>query len=141
MNYYFSNENNQTAGPYTAEQMREFHRQGILREDSWVIEESAAEWKSYASLFSPVTDDSKAGVNFKKKSAYGLSRKTLLILGALCLVVCMALVTFPIHLCQRDKAGTAQRAEANARQTATDAQEFITEPLNFNNFSYNIYCR
>ena len=53
MNYHYANENSQTVGPCTAEQMRQLHQMGTLRNDSWVIEEGATEWKTYAALFPP----------------------------------------------------------------------------------------
>ena len=60
MNYHYSNASNQTIGPCTEEQMRELYQMGTLRDDSWVIEEGATEWKPYASLFPPVTLSTEA---------------------------------------------------------------------------------
>ena len=53
MNYYYANDNNQPAGPHTADQMQLLYRQGTLHDNSWVIEEGSAQWNPYAELFQP----------------------------------------------------------------------------------------
>lgn len=56
MNYYYANAKNDPIGPRTEEQMRELHRNGKLRDDSWVLVESAAEWHPFASVFPPLAN-------------------------------------------------------------------------------------
>lgn len=56
MNYFYTNDEGSSCGPYTAEQMQQLYLNGTLREDSWVIAEGAAEWQSYASLALLETD-------------------------------------------------------------------------------------
>lgn len=51
MNYYYANENNQTAGPCTAEQMRLRYQRGVIGANSWVIAEGSSEWKPYVAVF------------------------------------------------------------------------------------------
>ena len=75
MNYYYSNENSQSVGPCTAEQMRELHRQGKLREDSWVIEEGETEWKSYAALFPQPIDQGRNSGSAKCCPSCGAENK------------------------------------------------------------------
>jgi hypothetical protein len=63
VNYYYANESRQPVGPFDAAQIRQFHRQGIIRDTSWVIEEGAAQWQPYAALFPPASREIPASVS------------------------------------------------------------------------------
>ena len=61
MKYYYADEKSQPMGPHTAEEMRKLYQQGALNEESWVIAEGTAEWRSYASLFLTDTAEGLGG--------------------------------------------------------------------------------
>jgi hypothetical protein len=75
MKYFYANENNQPVGPHTAEHMRQLYQQGALHENSWVIAEGAAEWKSYASLFLSAGDGGRIGGLAKQGASCGAENK------------------------------------------------------------------
>ena len=56
MNYYYADVDNQPIGPCTEKNLRQHHQQGTIHDNSWVIVEGEAEWKSYESLFSLPVD-------------------------------------------------------------------------------------
>jgi len=75
MNYYYVDENNQQIGPCSAEQIRQLYQKGILHENSWIIEEGAAEWKSYTSLFTSLINDGQYGGRMKRCTSCGMENE------------------------------------------------------------------
>jgi hypothetical protein len=71
IHYYYANEQNLPVGPYTAEQMQQLRQAGTLQENTWVILEGATEWKSYASLLQPASDEGQNKDRRKRCSSCG----------------------------------------------------------------------
>ena len=53
MNYYHADENRQAVGPCDADQMQRLYQQGVLHDNSWVIEEGSTQWIPFAQMFPP----------------------------------------------------------------------------------------
>ena len=75
MHYYYADADSQPVGPYTMEQLQQLYQQGTLYENSWVIVEGAAEWKSYASLFPPVIDSGRNEGHIKRCISCGVENQ------------------------------------------------------------------
>lgn len=50
MNYYYANTQNQPLGPYSFEDLRQLHLNGVIKPETYVIEENGTAWQPLANL-------------------------------------------------------------------------------------------
>lgn len=50
MNYYYANTQNQPLGPYSLEDLRQLHLAGVIKPETYVIEENGTAWQTMSTL-------------------------------------------------------------------------------------------
>jgi uncharacterized membrane protein YhaH (DUF805 family) len=53
MRYFYASPTNQPIGPHTIDELKQFHLNGTIRTETWVLEEGGSQWQPYANLVGP----------------------------------------------------------------------------------------